>query len=142
MDEDGAKQGSPSGPALLAAALAVVIVAVLGWLVFGPSAPDADSDEPATADCDPKLSFSPDPPLAGSALSVVYAHGEPLKYVDLKVTGPVYPGVRLEDLALEDRANWSWSVTALEPGKYRFEVWGGKPSTRVAVCEKRVEPAK
>lgn len=126
--------------------IAIALVALTGGLLLGrrPSAtptPAATASGPASAasapvGCDARLSFTPEPPRAGSSLRVVYAHGAPLKYVDLKVTGTVYPGVRLEDLALEDRATWSWEVTALAPGDYRFEVWGGKPSAKLVVCDR------
>jgi hypothetical protein len=124
----------------VSSALALLVIAVvggLGWLLFGGRR-TAELGAAATGACDARLRFEPDPPGAGRSLSLRYAHGEPLKYVDLKVTGPVYPGARLEDVGVAERSDFTWIVTALEPGEYRFEVWGGAPSTPVATCIKRV----
>jgi hypothetical protein len=130
---------SSSGISAALALLAIAVVAGLGWLVFRPGG--GERSEPLGSGCDPRLVFSPDPPQAGASLRVSYDHGETLKYVDLKITGPAYPGVHLQEIALQERSEFTWLVTALEAGKYRFDVWGGNPSTSVATCTKDV-PAR
>lgn len=100
------------------------------------------ADPPRAAPCGPEWTLDPAQPRAGGDLVVTYTHPEPLRYVDLKVTGPVAPGVTLADLALLERRAWTYVVTGLASGRYQLTLWGGRPHARVSSCQLEVRQAE
>ncbi|MBX3129584.1 MAG: hypothetical protein KF718_22900 [Polyangiaceae bacterium] len=100
------------------------------------------ADPPRADLCGPEWTLDPPRPSAGGDLVVTYTHPEPLRYVDLKVDGPVAPGVTLADLALLERRAWTYVVTGLAPGRYQLRLWGGRPHARVSNCQLEVRPAE
>jgi hypothetical protein len=108
-----------------------VVTGGTGWASGG----SAGAGGSVSLACDPGFSFSPDPPVTGSVLTVKVTNASPLTYVELKAGGA---SASLSGISTNNPWTWDFEVVGLFPGVQSFEFWAGQPSAKVASCEKLV----